>query len=247
MLPQIFATTNLRDLMSSANMVDFFNHMEWLNWVIYVALVLVLTSILSPIFARVMNERSARLTSLLVSFMGITGFVWVLLSNDMLPTYLVLFAGELLVLVLVGLFIFTMWTTNREGGNLGQFMKWGSIIIGLTALSLYHGMIKETLKYTMSAGSWEDTFLYQIADTLPPFEISGTIAILLIAIVAVFAILGEVEGNTRLGRRGANRIGNWNRQRRERNRQVRQLVMQRDQAIDSIMRTYQDILAELRR
>ncbi|MCA9486032.1 hypothetical protein H6501_02740 [Candidatus Woesearchaeota archaeon] len=93
--------TGIAKVLTQERLLDFFKNMEWLEWVVYFMLIITVGVIIKQIglqHVKKLNERTKTLISFFIAFMGVTGFVWVLIKGNVLPTYLVLFAGEILVL-----------------------------------------------------------------------------------------------------------------------------------------------------
>jgi hypothetical protein len=186
-----FAATNIVELLSTDNLVGFFQNLEWLNWVIYVGLVVVIGHLIQISFiSEEKRSRANYLVSILVSFIGVTGFFMTLLLNDVLPLYFVFFGGEILILGLLGKLLVSIFQkTKTEEGETKEVKKWakiGGIGLVIFLLNQYHLMLDNVTNINLPGGNpiGEGTLLDQIVSI--NFEVEFWIFVLIVVILAFF-------------------------------------------------------------
>lgn len=111
----------------------------WMDWFVYLFLLVGATIFVRNVLPENIKGKRARTSiAFFVSFMGITGFMWVLVSNGLFPHYFVLFAGEILVLILVAWLV--LHGLKKDEGNKKEYKYHISyrIFIVLLALLLYN-------------------------------------------------------------------------------------------------------------
>lgn len=183
-----------KDIFGYMNQSDsitcLFQKMNWLNWAIYIALIFLVGNILSNLFG---NSKGSKFGAYLLAFMSITGFMWVLLKNNILPNYLIFWAGELLVITFVIILIkigFKLSSKSEKGFN--SYLKWIGLVLGLLILVQYNNMVanigENHSDMMFKAGSntiFEDTMLGKIVGITGILSFLGDSSVIIVLVISL--------------------------------------------------------------
>lgn len=193
MVNGVFAAKTLTELLSTDNLVGLFKNMEWMNWAIYIALIFLVGNILTQVLG---GSKGAKMGSYLVSFMGITGFMWVLINNDVMPIHLMLWVAEIFVLIFVGALIKVSFAISKgKDGAIGK-LKWFGLFFGLMILNQFNGMLMSFREgFASNLGPSlvisQDSTLYQVAETLHFVDLPIQLILGILLIWVFFSLIGE--------------------------------------------------------
>lgn len=171
------------DNMTEAKFLELFGPTKigWFNWILYLGLIAALSMIIKEVGLKdaKLNKRTKGLIGLLISFMGITGIMWIFIQNKRTPDYLMLFAAEIFVLVLVGLIVKSGF--KKDGEHFAKPIQFRIFVIFL-AFILINGFHSLLLKM----GSLnKESILYDMANTIN-FQIPIALYIIIYILVIYF-------------------------------------------------------------
>lgn len=146
----VFAEVNtksnsLSTIFSTENFQKYFGpeSIEWFNWVIYFALIIGLTFIIKEVGLKniKIKNRAKSLIAMLISFMAITGFMWVLIANNRAPSYLAYFMAEIFILVIAALIVKSGFV--KEGEKFAKPLAFRVFVIFLAFILIngFHSLL----------------------------------------------------------------------------------------------------------
>ena len=142
----VFAETKkLSEYLTREYFLDFVtNKLGWMDWVLYILLFLSIAVVIRDVGLKNvpnMNRKTKSLVAIVVSFMGVTGFMWTLSAHQIFPSYFVLFAGEIFVLVAIALLNVNAF--KKEDDKFKSHLAWRIFIVLLSLLLInsYHTML----------------------------------------------------------------------------------------------------------
>jgi len=241
-----FATWDgLTDAIGQGSFEDAVIQLSFIDWIVYVALLLLLTSLLHQnVFSKfISHSGQSKLFSLLLAFFSVTGFMFVLVKGGIFPRYFVLFAGELLVMaVAIGLFFF--FFRGLGASSWSSYFTWLGVLIGLSVMHLYNGLMLDSnghvKGYVMSSGGSADTLLIQIAQFFYFDSISGIGTYIFIGLAVLGLFLFMTGGSVASGGKNLfSFLAEKNSKDREAIKKGKDMIKRRRELINRLTELYQ--------
>ena len=163
----------------------------WISWIIYFSLIIILNSMIQDYLPKNLPDRSKKFVSFIVSFLGVTGFTIILVTNGILPDLFMYWITELIILGLIGNFIFESFK-DKKSKSVGKIVV---VLIALLIIESWHQLLMESLRV-------QNGLLYDLAEVLLPGD--WNVWALLLVFPFLYVIFNDDDGEKggKKGKRG---------------------------------------------